>query len=326
MSRLPERIESLLDSRGVSRRTFLSRCAQVAAAGSLLVPAARALAEPPPAGPRKARGARGAHDLVVAKGNDPAENTRKAIEAIGGMKQFVKPGAVVVVKPNMAWDRVPEQAGNTNPAVVATVVSMCLAAGAKRVNVFDRPCNDRKRCYDRSGIKAAAEAKGAKVYFVDDWNAVAAKFPYESPMAGWPVFRDAVECDTLINIPILKHHGLTGLTLSMKNFMGVCLGDRGDIHEGIGRRLADMTDFLKPDLTIIDAYRVLTDHGPSGGSLKDVATRKTVIVGTDPVLADAYAAEFMGSKPLDIPFIAEGAARKVGSADLKAAKIRTLGA
>jgi len=320
-----DRMNELLKGRGMSRRTFVKRAALAAAASSVILPAARALAEPPEAEGRKARGIKGKHDLVVAKGSDPAEITRKAIEAMGGMKRFVKPGAVVLIKPNIGFDRVPEQAGTTNPAVMAALVALCYAAGAKRVNVFDRPCNDRKRCYDRSGIRAACEAKGAKVYFVEGWNAVRAKLPYESPMAGWPVFRDAVECDALINVPIIKHHDLTELTLSMKNFMGVCLGDRGEIHGGIGRKLADLTDFLKPELTVIDAWRVLTANGPSGGDLKDVATRKTVIVGTDPVLADAFAAEFAGVKPGDVPYIAEASARKIGSADLKAARIRTLG-
>jgi uncharacterized protein (DUF362 family) len=273
---------------------------------------------------RPGRKVRTPHDLVVAKGDDPAANTRKAVEALGGMRQFVKPGAVVVIKPNMAWDRAPEQAGNTNPAVVAELVALCLAAGAKRVNVFDRSCDAAKRCYDTSGIRAAAEARGAKVYFVDDWNAVQASFDYASPLSGWSVFRDAVECDTFINVPVLKHHELTGVTLSMKNLMGVCLGDRGRIHDNIGRKLADITDFIKPDLTVIDAHRVLTAHGPSGGKLADVALRKTLIAGTDPVLADAFAADFFGKRPLDVPYIAEAAARGQGRADLAKASIRRL--
>jgi uncharacterized protein (DUF362 family) len=237
------------------------------------------------------------------------------------MKKFVKKGATVVIKPNMAWDRTPEQAGNTNPAVVAALVEMCFQAGAKRVNVFDRPCDNAKRVYDVSGIKAAAEAKGAKVFFVDDWNLVKMNPGYDSPMKDWPVFKEAVECDTFINVPVLKHHGLTQLTLSMKNMMGVCLGNRGEIHGGIGRKLVDVTDFISPDLTVIDAYRILKANGPSGGNLADVEKRGTVIVGTDPTLSDAYAARFFGVKPLDIPYIAEAAKRKYGKADPAAAKI-----
>ena len=308
----------------LTRREFVARCAGLAGAAALSGLPVKALAGPAARGPRSGSTVRTPHDLIVARGDDPAALTRKAVEAMGGMGKFVRRGATVVVKPNMAWDRAPELAGNTNPAVVAAVVTMCLEAGAKRVNVFDRSCNTPKRCYEVSGIRAAAEARGAKVYFVDDWNAVKVSLPGDSPMNDWPVFRDAVECDTFINVPVLKHHELTGVTLSMKNLMGVCLGDRGGIHNGIGRRLADMAAYIRPDLTIIDAYRVLTAHGPSGGDPADVALRKTVIVGTDPVLADTFAADFFGLKPLEVPYIAEAAARRQGKTDLKAARIRSL--
>ena len=252
------------------------------------------------------------HDLIMVKGDDPYAMTMKAVEAMGGMDKFVNKGDVVLIKPNMGWDRIPEQAGNTNPDVIAALVELSFRSGAKRVNIFDRTCNDARRCYDNSGIAEAARQKGANVYFVDDWNFVEARFPYKSPMEGWPVYRDALECDTFINVPILKHHGLTGLTLSMKNLMGVCGGERGLIHTDIGVRLAHLTDFIKPDLTVIDAYRVLTRHGPSGGDLKDVEDFKTIIAGTDPVLVDSYACELMGKDPLSITYIREAVDNNLG--------------
>ena len=212
------------------------------------------------------------HDLAVVKGEDPYVITVKAVEALGGMEKFVKKNSTVLIKPNIGWDRSPEQAGNTNPYVVAALVEMCFKAGAKRVNVFDRTCNDAKRCYENSGIEKAAKEKGANVYFPDDWNIVKANFNYKSPMEGWPVYRDALECDTFINVPVLKNHGLTGLTLSMKNLMGICSGQRGLIHFDIGTKLAHLTDFIKPDLNVIDAYRVLLRNGPTGGDLADVMT------------------------------------------------------
>ncbi len=314
-------IENGLGSSGrIVRRAFLKICGAAAVAGGLfpgLVRAAESKGRPK-------RDAKGKYDLVVAKGDDPAALVRAAVDGMGGMSRFVKKGATVVVKPNMAWDRSPEQAGNTNPALVAELVKMCIESGAKRVNVFDRPCNDKKRCYDNSGIKAAVEEKGAKVYYVEDWMSVKAKFTYDSPMEDWPLFRDAVECDTFINVPVLKHHGLTNLTISMKNLMGICLGNRGEIHNDIGRKLVDLTDFISPDLTIVDAYRILTAHGPSGGSLDDVELRKTVIAGTDSTLIDAFSADFFGMDPMEVPNIAEAVKRKFGSADIKAAKIKRL--
>jgi uncharacterized protein (DUF362 family) len=269
---------------------------------------------------------KGLRDLVVAKGEDPYAMTVKAIEALGGMDKFVKKNSVVLIKPNIGWDRSPEQAGNTNPYVVAALVDMCFKAGAKRVNIFDNTCNDSKRCYENSGIEKIAREKGANVYFVDDWNVVKAKFSYKSPMEGWPIYRDALECDTFINVPVLKHHGLAGLTLSMKNLMGICSGNRGLIHFDIGTKLAHLTDFIKPDLTVIDAYRVLERNGPSGGDLKDVLDMKTIITGSDPVLCDSYAAKLMGKEPLSFGYIEQALKLNLGSADILKADILTIAA
>jgi uncharacterized protein (DUF362 family) len=261
------------------------------------------------------------HDLIVVKGEDPYLMTVKAVGAIGGMERFVRKNSTVLIKPNIAWDRSPEQAGNTNPRVVAALVDMSFKAGAGRVNIFDRTCNEARRCYENSGIAEAARAKGASVYFADDWNYVNARFPYPSPMEDWPIYRDALECDTFINVPILKHHGLAGLTISMKNLMGVCGGTRGIMHDNIGLKLVHLTDFIKPDLTIVDAYRVLFRNGPSGGSLADVEEYKTLIAGTDSTLIDAYACELIGKDPMSISNIREAKKLNFGNWDTSLADI-----
>jgi len=321
MDRIFYKLECFLKSH-ISRRRFLKIClgglAYFISTNSFLK---YAFAKSASSKGRPKKGIRGDHDLVVAEGEDPYKNTVSAVKELGGMGRFVKKGDTVLVKPNIAWDRTPAQAANTEPRVVAAIVDLCYKAGARRVNVFDNTCNEERRCYDNSGIARAAREKGAKVYFADHWNVVKANFPYKSPMEGWPVFADAVKCDTFINVPVLKHHGLTGLTLSMKNLMGVCGGTRGLIHMDIGRKLADLTDFISPDLTVIDATRVLTRHGPSGGNLEDVVTFNKVIAGTDPTLTDAYAAALVGRDPMSISYIRNASERGFGSADLTKADI-----
>jgi len=267
---------------------------------------------------------KGLHDLVVAKGEDPYVMAVKAVEAIGGMEKFVKKNSTVLIKPNIGWNRSPEQAANTNPQVIGALVDMCFKAGAKRVNIFDRTCNETTRCYANSGIEKIAKEKGANVYSPDDWNVIKAKFKYESPMEGWPIYRDALECDTFINIPVLKHHSLTGLTISMKNLMGICSGNRGQMHFDIGTKLAHLTDFIKPDLTVIDAYRVLIRNGPTGGNLEDVIDMKILIAGTDPVLCDSYAAKLMDKDPLSISYISQAVKLNLGNADITKADILTI--
>ena len=163
-------------------------------------------------------------------------------------------------------------------------------------------------------------AKGGDPYAMT----VKAKFRYASPMDGWPILRDAIECDTFINIPVLKHHGLTKLTLSMKNLMGVCAGNRGMIHQGIARKIVDLTDFINPDLTVIDAFRFLYRNGPTGGNLADVKRLGSLIVATDPTLADAYAARLAGIDPLSVDNIKVAVQRKFWSADIDEADIVVL--
>ncbi|MCM8812573.1 MAG: DUF362 domain-containing protein [Candidatus Omnitrophica bacterium] len=312
----------------MSRRQFMKWCASGLAFVSLqknfwAQPAdAYGRADSAPARPRKK--IRGAYDLVVAKGNDPYRQTVEAVAAMGGIGRFVAKNSVVVIKPNIGWDRTPEQACNTNPQVVAALIDICRQAGAKRVNIFDRTCNDSRRCYTNSGIERIAQKHGAQIFFPNDWNVLTARFPYESGMQGWPIYREALECDTFINVPVAKHHGLTKLTLSMKNLMGVCGGNRGMMHVDIGPKLVDLTDFIGPDLTVIDAYRVLVRHGPQGGSLEDVEEPKTIIVGTDPVLADSYAAQLFGSRPEEIPYLKASRERKFGSVDITAAALHEI--
>ncbi|MBN1522211.1 MAG: DUF362 domain-containing protein [Candidatus Aureabacteria bacterium] len=316
--------ESVFESR-VSRRSFLKYLVSGMAALALSQKISRfAFAKSAASEGRKKRNIKGDHDIIEASGDDPYQMTVEAVKAMGGMERFVKKGSTVVVKPNIAWDRNEKQAATTNPWVVAALIELCYQAGAGRVNVFDNTCNTASRCYQNSGIQKAAEAKGAKVYFVDDWNFVKAKFAYESPMDGWPVFRDAIECDTFINVPILKHHGLTGLTLSMKNLMGVCGGVRGMMHQDIGRKLVDITDFISPDLTVIDSYRMLNRHGPQGGNLDDVLEMKKLIVATDPTLADIYACQLAGRDPRSVPNIAEAIRRGFGKSDVASADIKKI--
>jgi uncharacterized protein (DUF362 family) len=265
-------------------------------------------------------------DLAVATGESPAAITRKAVDTLGGIRRFVKPGAVVVVKPNIGWDRTPEQAANTTPAVVAELVKMSFEAGAKTVKVFDLPCNDARRTYQNSGIYDAVKKAGGLIYHLSDWKFVPARFPAGSLLSDWPLFRDAVECDCLINVPIAKHHSLAKLTLSMKNLMGLCGEPRGDIHTDIDRKLVELTGFFKPELTVIDAYRVLLRHGPSGGDLNDVARKNTVIASADPVLADAYAATLFSLAPEQLGYVRLGAQAGLGSLNISAAKIQKVSA
>jgi len=266
-------------------------------------------------------------DLVVAHGEDPAQITKAAIDALGGLGKLITPGDVVVVKPNISWDKPPALAATTNPYVVATVVEMAMGAGAREVHVFDHTLNEARLTYKRSGIAEAAERAGATVSFVRGENDRHFKeLPIEggTSMTSWPLHDMLTKANVLINVPIAKHHNLTRLTLGMKNLMGLAGGERGKWHPDIAQRLADVNSAVKVDLTIMDAFRILVDHGPTGGSPDDVKEMHQVVAGVDPIAVDAYAATLFGLKGKDINYISAGHERNLGEIDINKVNIQEI--
>ena len=259
--------------------------------------------------------------VAVAEGREYEKITARAIAALGGMKHFVRPGDTVVVKPNIGWDRRPEQGANTHPLVVRTVAADALAAGAKKVKVFDRPCNDARRCYVNSGIEAALKGmKGVELKHIEDERFRMVKLNGRS-LREWELYDEALSADVFINVPIAKHHGLTGLTLGLKNIMGVMGGNRGSVHRNIDGALADINVVMKSRLTIIDATRILTAHGPQGGDLSDVKILNKVIASTDIVAADAYATTLFGLRPEDVDTTVAAYRRGLGEMNIRRMRI-----
>lgn len=266
-------------------------------------------------------------DLVVVHGSDPAAITKAAIAALGGLEKLVSPGDVVVVKPNISWDKLPEYAATTNPGVVAAVVELAKGAGAAEVHVFDHTLNEARLTYKRSGIADAATKAGAKVSYVRGQNDRRFRdmaIPGGVVMTSWPLHEMLTKADVLINVPIAKHHDLTRLTLGMKNLMGFAGGERGKWHPDIAQRLADLNGAVKVDLTVLDAFRILVAHGPTGGSLDNVREPHKVIAGIDPIAVDSYAATLFDMKGEDIGYVREGHGRGLGELDLAKVSLREL--
>ncbi len=242
--------------------------------------------------------------------------TEQAMNGVGGMGRFVKKGDVVWIKPNMAWDRAPELAANTNPDVVATLVKMCLEAGAKTVKVGDNTCSPAQKAYVTSGIEAAAKNAGAEVLYLDEnrYRMMELKGEY---LKEWEVYPEIIETDLVINCPIAKHHGLTQATLCMKNYMGVVGGRRNMWHQALPACLTDITRFMKPQLCLLDAIRILTGNGPQSSQIEDVARRDTVAVCTDIVALEAFGVELLGNKPEAQQIVAKAGAAELGNPDYK---------
>ncbi|HSK09857.1 MAG TPA: DUF362 domain-containing protein, partial [Vicinamibacterales bacterium] len=252
-------------------------------------------------------------ELVVVQGESPEALVRRALDDLGGIRRFIARGDVVVVKPNIGWDRSPEQGANTNPEVVAALVVLCHEAGARKVIVTDVSCNEARVCFANSGIADAARKAGAEVILPEERRFREVNLGGEV-LTTWPVLEPFLAADKVINVPIAKHHSLTGCTLGMKNFYGIIGGQRSRLHQRIHDSLVDLLAFARPTLTVLDAYRVMMRGGPTGGSLGDVEFRKTVIAGTDPVAIDAYAAKaYWDLDHYRLPFLRIAQARGLGT-------------
>jgi uncharacterized protein (DUF362 family) len=262
-------------------------------------------------------------DLAVVRGPLPERITRAAVGELGGMGRFVSRGDIVVVKPNIGWDRTPEYAANTNPGVVAELVRLAYEAGAKTVKVFDYPVNDPRRTYRQSGIAAAATAAGARVSFIDERKFRDTAVRGEL-LKSWPLYTEILEADKVINVPIAKVHGIATLTLGMKNWMGVMGGWRGRIHQRLDESLVDIARVVRPSLIVLDAVRILVANGPQGGSLADVRRLDTVVAGTDQVAVDAFGSTLFGLKHDALGCVRIGHGSGLGNMNLSRLRVRRL--
>ena len=292
---------------GLTRRDFLKRAATVGVAaaglgGLIDGPSAEAAAGP---------------TIVVASKRDPAGLVRACMQALGGMGRFVKKGAVVLVKPNIGWAREPEQAATTNPQVVAEIVRLCRQAGAREVRVMDHPVDRPDAVVLRmTGIQPTAEAAGARVSLASSPGLYeTVKIRKGRALKSAEVMRDLRRADVVINVPIAKVHNQTGLTFGLKNMMGTAW-DRGAFHRSssLDQAIADYATEIRPDLVILDAVRILLTKGPKGPG--QMADKGLVVVGTDALAVDAYAATLFGWKPEAVGHLKKAYAAGVGEIDL----------
>jgi uncharacterized protein (DUF362 family) len=299
----------------LSRREFLK---SLAIAGAATAPSFRPLRPPAPA-------AAGQADLVVAEKGDAAALVERALAEFGGLGSFIKKGDFVVLKPNVAWARTPAQACNTNPEIVGTVVKLCWDAGAGRVEVWDHTCDEFSLCFSLSGIKAAAEKAGARVFsghLRGAYREVA--LPQARSLKKAEILKSVLDADVLINLPLAKVHDATGFTFSMKNLIGVNWSMKG-VHQtplGLHQGIADLSTLIKPKLIIMDALKTLVTNGPKGpGKLLDVGQ---VIVGVNPVAVDSYCAELFKKRAYDIPFIRLANRLGIGEMDINKIRVKSV--
>ena len=304
----------------MKRRDFIQKTIGASVASSVLLPTvgfAEVFGDEKPAD--------GPVDMVAVKGGGPDVMFEKGIAAMGGMSRFVKPGDVVVVKPNIGWDTPPDRAADTNPLLVGKIVEHCMAAGAVEVLVFDNTCDEWTRCYKNSGIEDAVKKAGGKMVTGKDKKMYKPVTIEKGKSLKETTVHELVKnCDVFINVPVLKNHGGATMSLSMKNLMGV-VWNRGWWHKhDLHQCIADFATYKKPDLNIIDGYNVMKRNGPRGVSVADVVNMKYQILSTDMVAADTAATKIFGVDTAKVKHIELAQELGVGTMDLKSLNIKRI--
>ena len=299
----------------ISRRKFMKLLAltAVGAAGASLWPRSAAFTAPVIA--------ESGADILVIKGKDYRRLISEGLRLMGFPERFLKPGGKVVIKPNAAWSRAPEQAANTNPVLISELIEACRKAGAGEVIAVENPCDNYKSAFRINGIEEAVEAAGSKLIpLVETGDFTAVTIPRGKSLKFAEVGKKLLEADLYINIPVAKVHGSARLTMAMKNHMGA-VKDRWFFHKSdLHQCIADISSFLRPHLTILDCTRILTTRGPKGPG--DVKVLDRVIMGVDQVAIDSYGTTLFGMKPGDIGYLNAAAEMKLGVTDLSAIRVR----
>ena len=311
----------------LTRRQFLSRTAKAGAvigSASAIAWALRDTVGPGPGG--KARtvtlpdysirdaGPR----LAIFTGADRRLTARRAVQALGGMERFIRPGDRVVLKVNAAFATPAMLGATTHPDLVAEVTQMCRLAGAASVIVTDNPINNPPSCFAISGIGPAAVAAGAELNLPREELFANTTLPGGRLIVNWPLLYGPLKGATkLIGIAPVKDHHRSGASMTLKNWYGLLGGRRNVFHQDIHAIITELALLVRPTLVFLDGTTSMMTNGPTGGSLEDLAQTNTMIVSTDGVAADATGAALLGKTPADLPFITMAADAGAGTVDVQ---------
>jgi uncharacterized protein (DUF362 family) len=259
--------------------------------------------------------------LGVAMGEDRAITVKRALDAVGGIETFIRPGDRVLLKVNAAFASPPTLSATTHPQLAAEMVRLCLKAGAASVSVTDNPINDPASCFLLTGITRAVESAGGRVILPQEKFFKPITVPGGRLIQNWPLlFEPFKTVNKLIGMAPVKDHHRSGASMTIKNWYGLLGGRRNIFHQDIHTIIKELAMMVKPTLVILDGTLSMVTNGPTGGSLSDLKKTNTMIVSTDQVAADAYGAALLGKSPAELPFIAMAAEAGAGTADVASIK------
>lgn len=256
---------------------------------------------------------KGAVDMTIVRGKDPEKMMRAGLGEMGGIGSFIQKGDIVVIKPNVAFDRPPSLGATTNPDVLKAVARLCREAGARKIIVADNPVNQPEGCFFKSGIQQAALEVGAEVMLPKESAFSSVKIGGEV-LKTWSMFyRPFEQATKVIGVAPCKDHSLCSASMTMKNWYGLLGGRRNQFHQQIHNVIADFPHMMKPTFVVLDATRILMHNGPTGGRLSDVSEGNTLVIGTDMVAVDTFGYTLLGRDPDKLDYLHIAETRGLGS-------------
>ncbi len=268
----------------------------------------------------------GAFDLGLGRTGTPEVKLRRALDAIGGLVHYVKPGDVVLVKPNVAFDRSPNLGATSNPELLEILVRMLLVdCRAGEVRVADNPIESPADCFAKSRIRQATERAGGRVYLPDSNSFKMLHTPGAALIEDWLFFhRPLAGVDKVIGLSPVKDHNLCGASMGLKNWYGLLGGRRNQFHQDIHGIISDLSIMIRPTLSLLDGSHILMRNGPTGGDPSNVKPGDAVLASLDPVAADAWAFEHLLERGANYPEYIAKAEEKGGGRASYAGRLKEI--
>lgn len=269
-----------------------------------------------------------AFDLAVVTGEDYYKNTLEAVGLLGGMEKFVSRSSVVGLIVNSPWRN---PGTSTNPSVALAVIKMCTDAGAKEIWSIEGASPSYWKKSDHAEM-LSDEINSLKM---DTGNYVKVNIPEGKSLKMAEIEKRLLECDVLINVPIVKDHEGTRFTGTLKNMMGSTARstnrffhmstrpDTGNFYEDVSflsQCIADLNLVRKPDLCVTDATQMVVENGPAGPG--KLTTPQKIIAGTDRVAVDAYSAKVLGLEADKVLMIQMAYQHRLGEMELSKLRIQ----
>ncbi len=243
---------------------------------------------------------------------------RQAVDKLGGISRFISKDDIVLVKPNVAFDRSPNLGATSNPSILEELIRLILVDGkAQEVRIADNPIESPPDCFAKSKIRKAAEQGGGRVYLPDSNSFKLLNTPGAELIEEWTFFhRPFTNVDKVIGLAPVKDHNLCGASMGLKNWYGLLGGTRNQFHQDIHGIISDLSLMMSPTLTILDGTNVLMENGPTGGDPSNVKKGNVIVAGTDRVAIDAWAFEHCLERGRDYPeYLHKAEAKGTGKVD-----------